>query len=168
MVADECKLYLEATTKKVWSIKGEPPVLKLDRKQESVSFYGALNVKEGQVHLWQTDWQDSLHTVSFLQRLVEAYPEKRILIIWDGGRHHYGAVKAWLVGRQDMELMAFPPYYPELNPQEKVWKAGRQGVSHNHTETSLSKLAYRFQRYLEEKDFGTLGNNFLRKYTEIK
>ena len=100
--------------------------------------------------------------------MTDSYPEKDILIIWDGGRHHYGAVKSWLIGKHHIELMHFPPYFPELNPQEKVWKAGRQGVSHNHIESNLNVLAYKFQRFLEEKDFTSLGNNFIKKYMEIR
>jgi len=40
-----------------------------------------------------------------------------------------------------------PPACPELNPQEPVWKAAREDVSHNHTRSKLSELAGAFDQH---------------------
>ncbi len=41
--------------------------------------------------------------------------------------------------------MRFPVAALELNPQEQVWTATRQAVSHNHQAPRLDELAERFE-----------------------
>ena len=49
--------------------------------------------------------------------------------------------------------MAFPRATPELNPQEHVWKATRQTVSHNHDQRRLPFLAERFAAHFTGRTF---------------
>lgn len=58
--------------------------------------------------------------------------------------------------------MNFPPYSPELNPQEQVWKQARNKVSHNRFEKDFDVLINDFSSYLEAAVFHT---NFLKKYS---
>jgi transposase len=78
-------------------------------------------------------WQNSAATVEFLDR-VKAWKEqlskklndtRPLLLVWDNVRWHKSKeVKQWLRNNPHvLELMNFPPYSPELNPQERVWKA---------------------------------------------
>ncbi|MBC7529044.1 MAG: hypothetical protein H7308_16035 [Chthonomonadaceae bacterium] len=42
---------------------------------------------------------------------------------------------------------------PELNPQEHVWKATREAVSHNYFKTKLTELAEIFEQHLTKTRF---------------
>ncbi len=54
-----------------------------------------------------------------------------------------------------LEIVQFPVAAPDLNPQEHVWKATREAVSHNHTHSQLATLARRFKAHLTETTFPT-------------
>jgi hypothetical protein len=49
--------------------------------------------------------------------------------------------------------MYFPTAAPDLNPQEHVWKAARDNVSHNHLVAKLGQLATDFETYLKTTEF---------------
>jgi hypothetical protein len=51
--------------------------------------------------------------------------------------------------------------FPDLNPQERVWKAVRRQISHNHLEVRLLELADRFFNMLNTSTFN---NTFLDRY----
>jgi transposase len=58
-----------------------------------------------------------------------------------------------LAANPRLELMRFPTATPDLNPQEHVWKAARQEISHNHDERHLQPLAESFRQYLADHTF---------------
>lgn len=76
----------------------------------------------------------------------------KILVIWDGASWHKAKeVKKWLEDKNDkvIELMNFPGYSPELNPQENVWKQMKQYIADyrsTHDLNQLTKIALKFLR----------------------
>ena len=69
----------------------------------------------------------SKNTVDVLRGLERAYPGKEVLLLWDGAPWHRGEVRKYLAEPQkwQLEIMYFPAYHPDLNPQEHVWKEAR-------------------------------------------
>ena len=59
------------------------------------------------------------------------YPKNKILLLWDGAGWHRASVAQQAITTHDIKQVYFPPYSPELNPQEHVWKKGRSQVTHN-------------------------------------
>ena len=69
---------------------------------------------------------------------------------------HYGpTIDALRAANPRLELMYFPTAAPDLNPQEHVWKAARDNVSHNHLVAKLSQLAMDFETYLKSTKFAS-------------
>lgn len=162
MVADEARLEYDTTTKPVWSKKGERPVVLTKSIKQSRSFYGALNVKDGREIVYHCQKQNQKETISFLEKIRNFYQGLKILLIWDNAPWHKGKeIRQYLKGKRGLELMNFPPYSPEFNPQEQVWKRARQEVSHNHFNEDFQVSINNFERFLETTTFKT---NFLKKY----
>lgn len=70
----------------------------------------------------------------FLEQLVEQYTPRKVFLIIDNGPCHWldDPGKAWLAQNADrIELHRLPPYSPEFNPTEGVWKATRKHSTHN-------------------------------------
>lgn len=66
---------------------------------------------------------DGWDVVRFLCHLLQHIPGK-LLILWDGASIHRGeAVRKFLETdpHQDIWLESFPPYAPDLNPDEGIW-----------------------------------------------
>lgn len=173
LVEDEAKVQRESSLKAIWFEKGQQPIIRVDQKKEGQSFYGALDIKLGKCHLWDlAGKQNSANTVRFLRQLEDYYQGKDVLLIWDGAPSHRGEVKHYLKElhrqrrtyhkrRWKLQIMYFPPYWPKLNPQEGIWKQGKQHSTHNSEQTYQDKL-YNFRQFIINTKFKT---NFLNKYT---
>jgi transposase len=92
--------------------------------------------------------------LEFLKEVVRRSRRRETFVIIDNGPCHNldAAGKLWLAAhRHRIELFRLPPYSPELNPIEGVWKATKERTTHN-----------RFYRTTDERDdalrstFGTL------------
>ncbi len=101
-------------------------------------------------------------TAMYLEFLVEAIPDRPILLFWARAPWHQGAAirRVWKAHPR-LELMTYPTASPELNPQEQVWKAVRRACSHNHDRVRLPELAEQFQNHLAMHQFESA---FLARY----
>lgn len=167
LVEDECRIEREAGTAAVWCPKGKTITIGVDQEKQAVSFYGALNVKTGDCHFLSTAGkQNSEVTVRFLKTLEERYQGRKALLIWDSAPSHFKEVKTYLRGNRkwQLEILPLPPYSPELNPQEHVWRQGRQFVTHNSQDDFTDRVR-KFANFLISNKFKS---GFLEKYTKKK
>ena len=96
------------------------------------SFYGFLNLKTGQQHTFTTDKQNMLVTAEILAKVRKLYPTQKLVIFGDTAGWNTGSkAPEWITNDGNTETVCFPPYTPDFNPQEHVWKAGRTHVTHN-------------------------------------
>jgi len=73
----------------------------------------------------------------YFEELLKEYPGRDILIIMDqAGWHKAKELKV----PESITLMFLPPYSPELNPVEKLWKWLRKEVTHNSLFETLETL----------------------------
>jgi transposase len=72
---------------------------------------------------------------SFLRQLENASQEagRRVIVIIDNAKYHHAKLHAgWRQEQQGRFSLDFlPPYSPELNPIERVWKRTRRNRLHN-------------------------------------
>lgn len=139
---------------RVWAPVGQTPVVKACANRDNTHFYGALNLATGQEVVLRSDLMNAEVSALYLNRLLSAYPDKPILLLWDRAPWHKGAaIRSVLAANPQLEVLWFPPGCPELNPQEHVWKAAREAASHNHSFAKLPTLADAFETHLEETRF---------------
>lgn len=151
---DEMVLSSTTTFQKIWLKKGEYPKIEVSNTKRNKSIYGFLNIKEGTEHSFIRDWQNMHITTEVLQEIRIIYPHNKILLFWDGARWHRGAkVKEFIEADSNIEVIYFPPYSPEENPQEHVWKAARNAVTHNKFIPDIVKAADEFVGYLNINKF---------------
>ncbi len=156
LAEDEASLYLQATTMRVWALRGQQPVVAVDPGRAKTSFYGTLNLHSGAEIVTQGEKMNAEATAQHLEQLLAAYPEVPLLLLWDRAPWHRGEkVREVLAANPRLEIMVFPVAAPDLNPQEHVWKATREAVSHNHQERQLATLAERFKGHLTATIFPT-------------
>lgn len=131
-------------------------MVRADPGRAKTCFYGTLNLHTGQVLAHQTPTLTAEATAAHLEQMLTAYPDVPILLLWDRAPWHQGpAVRDVLAAHPRLELLPLPVAAPDLHPQEHVWKATRQAVSHNHTTPTLSDLAERFEAHLVSTTFVT-------------
>jgi transposase len=92
----------------------------------------------------------SLH----LLQILDAVPDVPLVMFLDRAPWHRGQpIRDLLAAHPRLELVYLPVAAPDLNPQERVWKAVRRAVSHNHCHSHLDDLADRFEQHLRDNTF---------------
>ncbi len=152
---DEMVLTSATTLQKVWLPQGSyPPVVETNGTRKRRSLYGFYDLKTGAQHTFMTDWQNMYITVEVLQKLRKLYPAQKLLLIWDNcGWHRGSKVTAWIEQDKNTDTLYFPPYTPELNPQEHIWKVGRKATTHNQYITNIQEAAEKFVECITTRTF---------------
>ena len=65
----------------------------------------------------------------FLQTIRNANPVGRIILILDNFRSHIANATMVQAFRLDIDLVFLPPYSPDLNPIEYIWKSVKRVIS---------------------------------------
>jgi len=76
----------------------------------------------------------------FLKELSKTYPNYIIVLAYDGAAWHKSKN---LQIPDNIKLIFIPPYTPEMNPIEQIWKEIRSRGSKNEMSTTLNKVVYR-------------------------
>jgi putative transposase len=154
LAEDEACLYLQASLMRVWAPTGQTPVVRACPGRDNTHFYGVLNLVTGQELVMRSDLMSATVSALFLAMLLLAYPDVPILLLWDRAPWHRGPeITRLLEANPRLEILWFPAGCPELNPQEQVWKATREAVSHNHQYVKLPELAEAFESHLKTTAF---------------
>lgn len=121
--ADELRLGLRGTSRRVWGRRGVKVRQRLQLQYDWWYLFVAVDGRAGTVS-WT--WLDSMKA-SDLVPLMEALRANAPLdaVVWDGASSHRDDA-VWAVG---VPLIHLPPYSPELNPAERLLEEIRR-----HTE----------------------------------
>jgi transposase len=122
-------LLLAPLVRRTLAVRGQRPILKQRaRQREKVSVAGALWLAPRRDRLGLlamtlvNDFFDSGASAAFLCLVVENLSGP-LIVVWDRGSMHKGEPIAEVQARYpQLHLEEFPPYAPELNPVEQVWK----------------------------------------------
>lgn len=162
LVADEMMLTTQTTCQKVWLPRGEFPIVDVSSNRKRRCIYGFLNIFREQEHAFKTEGANTEFTCKVLNKIGKLYPGQKIVIIWDNASWHKskGIRKFLSETKHYFHLINFPPYAPDENPQEHVWKAGRERVSHNKFIGDIDKVTNEFVDYLNKTTFDYKFLNF--------
>ena len=67
--------------------------------------------------------------ISFLRKIREENPEKRVVIVLDNFKTHHARKVKEEAEKLNISLVYITPYSPDLNPIENVWKSVKRFVS---------------------------------------
>lgn len=155
LAGDEMILTTQTTIQKIWLPQGEYPRVEVsNQSRQRRNIYGFLNLKKGVQHAFKTLKQNMQITKEILQNIRKIYPKQKIVLFWDSAGWHKGsAVREFIEQDGNIEVIHFPRYAPEENPQEHVWKQGRSHVSHNRFIEDIDSATDEFIHYLNTTTF---------------
>lgn len=123
--------------KNCWCEKGIRPSVPCHHIREYYYAYGAVEPLTGESYFLVLPKCNSVCMNAFLRGLSEEYPNDIILLCCDGAAwHKSGALEL----PENIELFFIPPYTPEMNPIEQIWKEIRKRGFRNEVFTSLAKV----------------------------
>jgi transposase len=112
--------------------------------RKSISFFGAVRLKDGKLVMSQPKGMfDAVTCWDFFRKLKRHRRRGRqIVVITDNARYHHAALhEPWRKAVvQQFRLHFLPPYSPELNPIERVWKLTRRRCLHNRYFPTLEEV----------------------------
>ena len=103
------------------------PILLHHPTRKSIGYFGAVRLRDGKfTYRMEMDKFNSETFFTFLKQLrcISCHSGRRVVLIADNARYHHGLLhKEWRQNCSDRFSIEFlPPYSPELNPIERVWK----------------------------------------------
>lgn len=124
-----------------WTFKGQKfQIPSSSPGLKKKSYYGAYNPVESHAFLMPYIKSNAVSTNEFLEQIAKKYPGKRVVIVWDNGpAHRAKAVRAKAM-ELGIELEFLPPYSPDLNPIEGLWKWIRTEVTRTVCHDSVDDL----------------------------
>jgi len=154
--ADESRINWETETRRAWLKKGEKTILKITRDKTYQNYFGAWNHESKQCHLIPLEWQNQKTIIETLVEIKKEYKDKNLVIVWDNAKWHKGKElrKQLRKGKplQNIHLINYPPYAPDENPQEHIWKHGKEMIS-NQTFSTFDELKEKFESSIKLKMF---------------
>lgn len=155
--ADEAHINYDEEIRRCWLRRGQKTVIKIKRdKSQKQNYFGALNLTTHRHELMRQTWHDTENTIESLRELTRRYPNKRLSIIWDNARWHRSKELRSLLGVgnefEHIHFIWLPPYAPDENPQEHVWKQGKEAIRSRHFD-SFDTLRERFESEIASKNF---------------
>lgn len=128
------------------------PVLLHAPTRKSVALFGAVNLRTGQLVTQFCSPFNAITFGTFLRTLLRhRSPTRRLVVVLDNARYHHATLlRPYLTERQQVLSLSFlPPYSPELNPIERVWKLARKLCTHNQYFPQLADLVTAVSAQLE-------------------
>ena len=121
------------------------PVLLHHPTRRSVGYFGAVRLRDGKlVYRRETERFNAETCFDFLKQLRKASicTCRRVVVITDNVRYHHAVLhKEWRDSKEPgFKLEFLPPYSPDLNPVERVWKLTRRLATHNRYFPTLEDI----------------------------
>lgn len=119
------------------------PVQLLAPTRNTINIFGAVRIDTGRLLTLPYKTFNAQTFLEFLEYLAERTYRKRVIhIILDNSRYHHAKLlEPWIKKhRYDIVFDFLPPYSPELNPIERVWKLTRRLCIHNRYFPKLENL----------------------------
>ena len=138
---------------KNWFPKGQQRIIPTYGKHEGVKLVGFLDYCTGKVYVEEHEKYDAQVFLDFLKNVLKQYPTGRILVILDNARiHHAKLLEEFLEANKDrLELWFLPPYSPNLNKIEALWKWLKDSVVNNvffHTRQEIQEAVHKFVEWV--------------------
>ncbi len=107
---DECHARLYPTVSYVWAPKGEYPELPLLDVHGKCVVFRAIDLHTGRTFAHLAKSLSGAEQIRLLDQVAAAYPEQRLLLIWDNGpTHRNQQVGAWLAAHPHVACFWLPP-----------------------------------------------------------
>ncbi len=115
-----------------WIKTGTSKLIATTASRTRMNLMGAINLETMQVTLGSYDTIDSATMVQYFDQLKADYPKSpRIHLILDRGPYNISLVTQAAAKSRRIELHYLPPYSPNLNPIERLWKVMNEHVRNN-------------------------------------
>lgn len=115
-----------------WIRKGERKEIPTNTGRQRLNLSGAIDIISQKVLVRQDERLNAAATIDFLKLIEDAYPETAwVHVFCDNAKYYRNKqVQEYLEGSK-IKMHFLPPYSPNLNPIERLWKFMNEKVLYN-------------------------------------
>lgn len=136
---DEARLGQKGTLTRVWAPRGSRPTAPKQGGYANLHVLTAVCPATGRAEGLVSQHLNARVVQSFLDQFAATVPAGvHAVLVWDGAGYH-SACKA-LRAPPNVTLVTLPPYAPELNPVERLWRYLREHHWSNRTYADIGAL----------------------------
>lgn len=116
-----------------WILKGEDEYVKSNAGRSRISINGVFSLHDSAVIQRQDARINGVSNIALLQAVLDRYPEAQtIRVVMDNAPcNRSKEVKAFAAANPRLQIVYLPPYSPNLNLIERLWRFFRQNVLYN-------------------------------------
>lgn len=124
-----------------WIQKGERKSEKMTACQKHINIIGALDIRTHHVEYQKVDWVNTDSMKVFAEQICKAYPNaSTIHWILDNARYHKSEEFLAFIATTKIKIHYLPPYSPNLNPIERLWKIMHENTTYNRYYEKFSEF----------------------------
>lgn len=135
-----------------WFLKGKQRIIPTYGKHQGVKLIGTLDYETGRILCVEEERYDAEAFLRFLHHVVEQYPTGKIVMVLDNARiHHAKRIQPFLSALKNrLTLVFLPPYSPELNLIEGLWKWLKSAIIMNVFYSKTQEIRENVQAFIQE------------------
>lgn len=118
-----------------WILKGKAndKLVKTNSGRERLNLNGALDLKTHHAVVLSEETINAKSIIRLGNTLLKKHPKGKVYLILDNATHHHARlVTAWRKTHGRIKFLFLPPYSPNLNLIERLWRFFHQKVTWNH------------------------------------
>ena len=134
-----------------WIKKGEEKHIETNTGRNRLNINGAYDVEDKKVIAREDESVNAQSTVKLLVQLLSGQPKGKLYVILDNARYYRSEmVKEFLKDNTRIKLVFLPPYSPNLNLIERIWKFVKKKVAYNKYYEEFSVFRRKFLHRLND------------------
>lgn len=150
--ADESGFLLIPTVVKTWAPRGQTPLHRHRTKRDKVSVISAVSVSphRQRLGLYFRLFHNNLNQVrvcAFIRDLLRHLRGPLVLLLDNSTIHHGDPIRALCQRCPRLQVVYFPGYAPQLNPDEGVWNLSKRTLANSRPD-NLAELTSQVARVL--------------------
>lgn len=151
---DESGALLIPGVRRTWAPRGQTPIHHHRYRRDRISMISGVSVSPARRRIglyYQLHRQNirQAEACDFLRQLLR-HLRGPVIVLWDNGKIHKGdAVRALCRTIPRLRLERFPPYAPELNPDEGIWQFTKRTLANGRPD-DIDELYGHLRSVLED------------------
>jgi transposase len=115
-----------------WIKKGKEQVLKTNTGRMRVNINGAYDIENQKAIIREDESINSQSSIALLEQMLKEQPLGMLYIILDNAKYYRSKlVQKFLGQNQRIQFVFLPPYSPNLNIIERLWKFFKKKITYN-------------------------------------
>lgn len=115
-----------------WMKKGERVAIASNSGRSRLNITGTIDIKSHKVLIQEDKTLNAESTINFFQKVEAAYPEMtKVHVFCDNASYYRNKLVTKYLEDSKIKLHFLPPYSPNLNPIERLWKWMKECVVYN-------------------------------------